>query len=172
MTDSYPYRISSRTEDVLLLWHRGEGDAKDTLAVDDGGRLLTFAGYQALRKHCALIGHEFMEDEEETVLDLDTVRRWVEHRLPGHMSAGLLLDAWNSLEDLARSVKTAASLPARDAVQDSAYDKLFLFRRNVFATDHGEEAWTAEETAAARELLRAGIGMWEQAVRDSVHVPR
>jgi len=39
-------------------------------------------------------------------------------------------------------------------VHDSVYDRLF----------GGEGGWTDEETAAVRELLRAGLGLWGHAV--------
>ncbi|MBB1246965.1 hypothetical protein GL263_25965 [Streptomyces durbertensis] len=61
------------------------------------------------------------------------------------------MEAWNFFEDLARGLGGEHPLPARTAVQDSAYEKLF---------GGGSGAWTPAEHDAASELLVAGVRLW------------
>ncbi|HET6859622.1 MAG TPA: hypothetical protein VFH94_21345 [Streptomyces sp.] len=164
MTDYYPYRIGTRRGDLTLIWRPGEGDAPDELVVDDLGRLLAFHDLESLRTCCERNGWELTWEGEGT-LDLVAVRQWVEHPDLGRVSAGLLLDAWNLFEDLSHSVKTGPSLPAQGPIHNSAYEK--IFGGEALDPTAGDGAWTDEETAVVRELLRAGLGLWEQAVRGS-----
>lgn len=164
MTDHHPYRIASRRGDLTLIWRPGESDAPDELVVDDRGRLLAFPDLKRLQEHCDRNGWELVPEGEAT-LDLDPVRRWTEHPHGGSVSAGLLLDAWNFFEDLSHSLNAGSPLPSQGPVHDNAYEK--VFSSDALAGDAGEGALTAEETAAVRELLRAGLDLWEQAVRGS-----
>lgn len=162
MADYYPYRIATRTGDLTLIWRPGEDDAPDELMTDGGGRLLAFRGRAALEDCCRRNGWELVREAGAT-LDLGAVRRWVEHPGPGPAPAVLLLDAWNFFEDLSRSLKAGPRLPAQGPVHDSAYEK--VFGGEALEPAAGEGARTGEETAAVRELLRAGLELWEQAVR-------
>ncbi|MFC5953613.1 hypothetical protein ACFP51_03630 [Streptomyces pratens] len=163
-TDHYPYLITTRRESLTLIWRPGEGDALDELVVDDLGRLLAFPDLKTLREYCNRNGRELIWEEEAT-LDLAAVRRWVEHPDPGSVSVGLLLEAWNFFEDLSRSLKAYPSLPSQRSIHDSAYEK--IFGGDALEPAAGEGAWTDEETAAVREFLRAGLALWQQAVRGS-----
>ncbi|MFE4358301.1 hypothetical protein [Kitasatospora sp. NPDC056800] len=168
MADHYPYRIATRSGDLTVIWRPGEGDAPDELLVDDLGGLLVFRDIETLRDHCDRNGRELVWEGEGT-LDLAAVRRWVEHPEPGPdpgpVPAGLLLEAWNFFEDLAHSVTAGPPLPSQGPVHDSAYEKVFGGDTLEPAAD--EEALTDEETAAVRGLLRAGLDLWEDAVRRS-----
>ncbi|WP_261993257.1 hypothetical protein [Streptomyces sp. adm13(2018)] len=140
--------------DLTLFWRSGEGEAPDQLIVDDLGRLPAFHDRKTLREYCDRGGWELVWDGE-AALDLDVVRQWVEH--PDHdlVTAGVLLEAWNFLEDLSLSLKTGPSLPSQGPIHDSAYEK--IFGGEALEPTAGKEAWTDEETAAVRELLRAGL---------------
>ncbi|MGW2873168.1 hypothetical protein [Kitasatospora sp. NPDC001225] len=168
MGDHYPYRIATRSGDLTVIWRPGEGDAPDELLVDDLGGLLVFRDVGTLRDHCDRNGRELVWEGEGT-LDLAAVRRWVEHPEPGPdpgpVPAGLLLEAWNFFEDLAHSVTAGPPFPSQGPVHDSAYEKVFGGDTLEPAAD--EEALTDEETAAVRGLLRAGLDLWEDAVRRS-----
>lgn len=157
MTDHHPYRIGTRRGDLYVLWRRGEGDDRDAVAADDRGRLLAFHAVGPAEEHCARHRWDFVTDAE-SYLDLEPVGEWV--RVPGPVPAAPLLEAWNFFEDLARGVDTALALPAQDAVHDAAYDRFFE------AGDGG--LWTAAEAAAAHDLLRTGLALWEEAVRGAV----
>ncbi|MET8964745.1 hypothetical protein ACWEQ2_01715 [Streptomyces sp. NPDC004096] len=165
MADCYPYRIVSSRGDLTLIWRPGEGDEPDELVVDDRGGLLVFHDLTTPQGHCDRNGWEFVRDGEAT-LDLRAVRRWVEHPDLDSVSAGLLLDAWNFFEDLSHSLKTGPPLPPQGSVHDNAYDK--IFGGDALEPTAGEGAWTEEEAAAVRELLRVGLELWEHAVRGSV----
>ncbi|MFE4975993.1 hypothetical protein ACFRAR_28295 [Kitasatospora sp. NPDC056651] len=173
MADHFPYRLCAGSDDLTLIWRSGEGAGDgdpDRLLVDESGRLLAFAGRAPLREYCERHGPELIW-EGEGELDLGPVRRWVE---PPHLApAGLpelLLEAWNFFEDLSRSLPDGPPLPAQGPVHDSAYEK--AFGGEPLAPASGEDAWTAEEDAAVRELLRAGLELWEHAVRTSVGAVR
>ncbi|MFG2813159.1 hypothetical protein [Streptomyces sp. NPDC048410] len=154
MPDHYPYEIATRTRNLTLIWQPGEGDAPDEFAVDQLGGLLTFHDLEALRNYCDRNQCELVEDGG-TTLDLDVVRQWADNpdRVPDPVSPGLLLEAWNFFEDLSHTLKAAPPLPALGPIHDSAYEKIF-----------GGETWTIEETTAVRDLLHAGLHLWEQAV--------
>ncbi|MFE4518828.1 hypothetical protein ACFRMQ_32125 [Kitasatospora sp. NPDC056783] len=166
MADHFPYRIRTRDGDLTVIWRSGEGESDgdpDLVLTDEHGRLLAFAERAPLREYCDRHCPEIVWEGENT-LDLHPVRRWVE---PPHLTpAGLpelLLEAWNFFEDLARALPDGPRLPAQGPVHDSAYEK--LFGGEPLDPASGEEAWTAEEGAAVRELLRAGLDLWEHAVR-------
>ncbi|WP_017237855.1 hypothetical protein [Streptomyces sp. SS] len=163
MPDHYAFRVATRRGDLHLIWRLGEGNDHDALAVDDGRRLLAFHEAEALQGHCEREGWDLVADAE-SVLDLEAVRESFEEaaRDPRARTVptGLLLEAWNFFEDLARSVDTTTVLPAQGAVHDAAYDRFFD------AADGG--VWSDEEAAAAWGLLRAGLDVWEEAVRDAL----
>ncbi|MFG3142381.1 hypothetical protein ACGFZA_39975 [Streptomyces sp. NPDC048211] len=164
MTDCYPYRIATRRGVLTLIWQPGEGDARDELAVDGLGRLLAFHDLKTLQEYCDQKGWDLVREGAAT-LDLGVVRQWVEHLGLGSAQAGLLLDAWNFFDDLSHSLKADPPLPSRGSIQDSAYEK--IFGGEALGPTTGEGAWTGEETAAVRELLRAGLALWEEAVHGS-----
>ncbi|WLQ69269.1 MULTISPECIES: hypothetical protein [Streptomyces] len=164
MADYYPYQIATRRRDLSLIWQPGVGDAPNELAVDELGKLLTFPDLKALRNHCDRNGWELVRDGGAT-LDLGVARQWVEHPDLDTASAGLLLDAWNFFEDLSHSLKASSPLPPQGSIHDSAYEK--IFGGDALEPTAGEEAWTDEETAVVRELLRVGLDLWEQAVHGS-----
>ncbi|MFF3005739.1 hypothetical protein ACFVTF_23345 [Kitasatospora sp. NPDC057940] len=167
MTDCYPYRIATRRGDLTVIWRPGEGDAPAELAVDDLGRLIAFHDLETLQEHCDRNGSELVREGEAT-LDLAVVRRRVEHPGLGSAPAGELLDAWNFFEDLAHSLKARPllpRLPPQGPIHDAAYEK--IFGGEALDPTAGEGAWTDEEAAAVRELLRAGLDLWEQAAHGS-----
>ncbi|MDT9691893.1 hypothetical protein Q5762_26885 [Streptomyces sp. P9(2023)] len=164
MTDCYPYRIATGRGELTLIWRPGEGDAPDELIVDDIGRLLAFHDLKTLQEYCDRNGWELVWEGEAT-LDLGVVRRWVEHPDLGSVTAGLLLDAWNFFEDLSHSRKAGPSFPSQGSIHDSAYEK--IFGGEALEPTAGEGACTDEETAAMRELLRAGLDLWERATHGS-----
>jgi hypothetical protein len=164
MADCYPYRVVTAEGHLTLVWRPGEGDARDEFAVDGLGELLAFRDPAAVREHCERTGGELVPEGEAT-LDLEGVRRWAERPGLGPVPAGLPLDAWNFFDDLSHSLRAGPPLPSRGPVPDSAYEK--LFGGDAPEPDAGGGAWTDEETAALRALVRAGLDLWERAVRRS-----
>ncbi len=164
MADYYPYRIATRRGNLTLIWRPGEDDAPDEFAVDDLGRLLAFHDLDTLREYCDRNGWELVWRGGAT-LDLGDVCQWVEHPDLGTVPAGLLLDAWNFFEDLSNSLKSGPPLPPQGSVHNSAYEK--IFGGDALEPAAGDKAWTDDEAAAVRELLRAGLDLWAQAVHGS-----
>lgn len=164
MADHYPYQIATRRGSLTLIWRPGEDNAPDELAVDDLGRLLAFHDFKTLQEYCDRNGWELIRDGGAT-LDLGVIRQWVEHPGPDTVPPGLLLEAWNFFEDLSHSLKTDPPLPSQGPVHDSAYEK--IFGGDTLEPTAAEETWTDEEATAVRELLRAGLDLWEQAVYGS-----
>ncbi|MEU3693045.1 hypothetical protein [Streptomyces narbonensis] len=163
MPDRHPYRVTSRRGALSVIWQAGEGDDLDTLAVDERGRLLAFHTVGTLGAYGADRGWDLAAESGQdgpASLDLDAVRTWLEGSRDRPAPTGLLLEAWNFFEDLARSVVADRPLPPRGAVHDGAYEKLF--------GTGGAEAWTDAEAAAASGLLRAGLDLWEDAVRGAL----
>jgi hypothetical protein len=161
VADHYPYRISTRTGELTVIWRSGVDAEPDTLLVDEAGRLRAFASLADLVATCEHIGVS-IEFEGEGNLDLGAVRRWI--RFPQHVSVsdGLVLEAWNFFEDLSRSIRTGREFPEQEPVHDSAYDKLFA--GHARDPQRGADRWTAEESTAVRDLLAAGLVLWEHAV--------
>ncbi|MFF6780549.1 hypothetical protein [Streptomyces sp. NPDC012510] len=168
MTDHYPYRIETATGDLTLLWRAGEGDAHDAFLVDGVGRLLVFPDLDRLQGHCEHHGRTLVR-ADAVPLDLDAVRGWVERPRCDSVSAGTLLDAWNFFDDLAHGLGAESALPPQGPVHDSAYEK--VFGGEVLAGDVGDGAWSEEERAAVGGFLRAGLRLWDQAVRESLATP-
>lgn len=146
-----------------MIWQAGEGDDPDTLALDESGRLLACHAVETLGTYAADRGWDLVAEsgpDGPASLDLDAVRTWVDGRRDRPAPTGPLLEAWNFFEDLARSVVADRPLPSQGAVHDAAYEKLF--------GTGGAAAWTDEEAAAASGLLRAGLGLWEDAARGAL----
>ncbi|WP_329019304.1 hypothetical protein [Streptomyces sp. NBC_00690] len=161
MAEHYPYRIITKSGDLFVVWQPGAGDDPNELAVDEHGRLLVFEDLQSLEEQGERSRWTLISEEDDS-LDLSLVREWVWQPRLRSASPGLLLDAWNFLEDLSHTLEDRSSLPAQGPVHDSAYEK--FYEGDPLASDGSEEAWTEEETAAVNELLRAGLDLWEQAV--------
>ncbi|WP_190123364.1 hypothetical protein [Streptomyces inusitatus] len=165
--EHYAYRVRRTPAELTLIWRGGEGDGPDEFAVDGSGRLLTFRETAAARKYCERAGlalaHED-ESEDTAALDLDPAAEWAAHG--GPVAEGLLLDAWNLFTDLAQALPDGPPLPPRDPVQDSAYEKFFGLA--ALDPDGGDGAWDQRETESVREVLNAGLRLWETALADAV----
>ncbi|MGW2488595.1 hypothetical protein ACWCV9_15485 [Streptomyces sp. NPDC001606] len=86
------------------------------------------------------------------VLELGRVQRWLADPGRRRMPSGAVLEAWNFVEDLGRGLGEGHALPRQGAVHGRAYERLF----------EGEGAvWAADEERAARELVAAGVELWE-----------
>ncbi|MFG3040833.1 hypothetical protein ACGFYZ_28435 [Streptomyces sp. NPDC048330] len=157
MPDHYAFSVETRRGDLHLIWRSGEGDDRDTFAVDHRRRLLAFHAVDTLRHHCERSGRHLVAGGEGS-LDLDAVRDDLRAPGPGILPTGRLLEAWNFFEDLARSVDTPTALPVQGPVHDLAYERFF----------EDGAAWSDAESAAARGLLGAGLDLWDEAVRDAL----
>ncbi len=88
---------------------------------------------------------------ETNTLELTPVQRWLEDPVRRRVPSGAVLEAWNFFEDLARGLGEVNGLPQQSAVHNSAYEKLFGGQ---------SAAWTPEERRAVRDLITAGVELW------------
>ncbi|MCY0918505.1 hypothetical protein OS965_10000 [Streptomyces sp. H27-G5] len=149
----YAYRVRGRERGAVVLWVGGRGDAPDRVfalpAV--GHRCLPVfvtarrARTYADRRGRALAAHEV------GLLDLARVQHWLDDPVGRAVPPGAVLEAWNFFEDLARGLAATARLPRQEATHDNAYEKLFAGQCST---------WTPEEERAVRELLAAGVDLW------------
>ncbi|GAA1042508.1 hypothetical protein [Streptomyces murinus] len=152
----YAYRVRGAGRSGVVLWVGGRGDDLDrVVSVGEGGRrrvpvfvtgrqARVFAGRRGWRLAASEVG----------ALELVRVERWLADPVRRRVPAGVVLEAWNFFEDLARGLGEGHRLLRQGAVHDGAYEKLFA----------GEcDEWTPDERCAVRELLTAGVELWESA---------
>ncbi len=124
------YIVSLRAcgQDYLLLWQDG-GDAPDEYIVSPEANLtLLTKTLDELLSKARKLGLK-VADQEPTTIDLDRLFRVLAALRPNRRSSErtcqLLLDGWNTIEDMARSV----GVPLPETIDPEslrmAYDKLF-----------------------------------------------
>ena len=116
----YVVAVTRRQRQLFLLWF---GNDEDGLVTDNAAVLRTFATADAAvafaRKAVLELG-----DESPTFYDLDEVEAWADAPTPG-APLDALLNAWNLLTDIARSVGNRIMLERVRAPSTLAsYDRL------------------------------------------------
>lgn len=148
------YRVRGRGRSGVVLWIGGRGDELDrvvALPASDGRQLPLFVTGRQARTFAARWGVGMAAPEVDT-LELVRVQHWLADPDRRKVPPGAVLDAWNFFEDLARGLDAVDALPRQGAVHDRAYEGLF----------GGEcTGWTEEEHRAVRELLSAGVELWD-----------
>ncbi|WP_202930458.1 hypothetical protein [Streptomyces sp. TR1341] len=150
----YAYRVRGAGRSGVVLWVGGRGDDLDrVVSVGEGGRrrVPVFVTGRQARVFAGRRGWRLAASEVGT-LELVRVERWLADPVRRRVPAGVVLEAWNLFEDLARGLGEGHRLPRQDAVHGGAYEKLF-------AGECGD--WTPDERRAVRELLTAGVELWE-----------
>ncbi|MGM9465729.1 hypothetical protein [Streptomyces murinus] len=150
----YAYRVRGAGRSGVVLWVGGRGDELDrVVSVGEGGRrrVPVFVTGRQARVFAGRRGWRLAASEVGT-LELVRVERWLADPVRRRVPAGVVLEAWNFFEDLARGLGEGHRLPRQGAVHDGAYEKLF-------AGECGD--WTPDERRAVRELLTAGVELWE-----------
>ncbi|MGM9443640.1 hypothetical protein ACTAF0_25765 [Streptomyces murinus] len=150
----YAYRVRGAGRSGVVLWVGGRGDELDrVVSVGEGGRrrVPVFVTGRQARVFAGRRGWRLAASEVGT-LELVRVERWLADPVRRRVPAGVVLEAWNFFEDLARGLGEGHRLPRPCAVHDGAYEKLF-------AGECGD--WTPDERRAVRELLTAGVELWE-----------
>ncbi|MFE1291233.1 hypothetical protein [Streptomyces sp. NPDC058751] len=149
----YAYRVRGLGRSAVVLWIGGRGDEADrVLALPEAGRcrVPVFTTVRQARTYASRRGWE-PDTAEVDVLELQRVQHWLEDPVRRRVPAGVVLDAWNFFEDLARGLGEVHRLPRQSAVHDGAYEKLFA----------GEcVAWTPAEQCAVLEVITAGVELW------------
>ncbi|MFI9808662.1 hypothetical protein ACIHEJ_30620 [Streptomyces sp. NPDC052301] len=150
----YAYRVRGLGRSAVVLWLGGPGDAPDqVVALPEGAgrrRVPLFMTVRQARAYAARRGRRLATSGAE-ILELARVERWLADPGRRRVPPGPVLDAWNFFDDLARGLDATGRLPRQTAVHDSAYEKLFAAEG---------AAWTPDEERAVRDLLGAGVTLW------------
>lgn len=166
------YIVSLRAcgHDYLLLWQDG-GDAPDEYVVSpDVNQALLTGTLDELLTKAKKLGLK-VADQEPTPIDLDKVFRVLAELRPNRRSSErtcqLLLDGWNTLEDMARSV----GVPLPETTVDDpeslrvAYDKLF-YGNNLPSVTPEEESYNPLFSSQERRGMRSYLRRLWQAVME------
>jgi len=154
------YAVSLRVcnADYLLLWQDG-GDMPDKYCVQPGAMqfLLARTSTELLRK--ATKFELKIADQEPVVMDLDKAFRVLAALRPNKTSSErscqILLDAWNTLEDMARSLNISLEGKIEDMeLLHVAYDKLF-YGNNLSPVTPVNENYNPLFSSEERRVMRS-----------------
>lgn len=132
----------------FLIWYTDEQDGLVT--GDDGAALLSFASDSDARAHAAAAGFTVSPDES-AYFDLDELEAWTAAPNPHRLKPETLLNAWNLLAGVARSVGNDI---AAAALRERPLPPL---------TDHSDRL-TREACAAIAPALRHGLACFDRAI--------
>ncbi|MET8976186.1 hypothetical protein ABZX85_11265 [Streptomyces sp. NPDC004539] len=180
--EMYTYRIRGVGRSGVVLWAGGRDDGPDRV-VAAADVVPVFGTVRRARVFAGRRGWRLAASETAT-LELDRLRRWLDEPVRRRVPEGVVLDAWNFFEDLSRGLGKPQGhapheprheppheprrgplreppheprhqpqlLPRQGPLHNSAYDKLFDATPRT--------PWTPEEHDAVRQLLSAGLELW------------
>ncbi len=164
---SYVVLLRACGHEHFLLWQSG-GAAPDRYVLQPGSSsFLRAATLEALLDGAAKLGCRVAEPTPE-VMDLDRLFRMLAALRPERSSStrtcACLLNGWNTLEDMARSIGIPMDGPdpEEQAALGLAYDKLFYGNNLPALTPAGQcysPLFTARERRAIRRYLRR---LWQE----------
>ncbi len=167
---AYAVRLQAQGQQRFLLWQEGEAARTDSFITWPGShRLLTAASRDDLERLAARVALP-VANRETVSFDIDALLRALtglrEHRACSTSTCRHLLNGWNTLDDLARSLGVAlADGDARDKRRlDKAYQKVFWGNNLPSFTPDGASyrpIFVAEERRLMRRHLRA---LWRAVV--------
>lgn len=152
-----------------LLWRDGGSGPDEYALVRGSSKILVARSAQELAQAARLNGLA-VHGAEAQVIDLQTVRSVLHSLRPSRPlsehSARVLLEAWNALEDLARSLGSSfmTSEMSQQEEAKSAYDKLFYGNNLPAITPEDSKCHPLlndRERAVLRTLLRNAISRAE-----------
>ncbi len=160
----FPLLYRLRSSERYLIWI---SDELDSLAVDSGGFVPSFADVVSLRQY-ANLHHYNLEIEKPVLHDLD----WVAAR---RMSPATPIDcqealaAWNLFGDIAVSIPSRGiSFKELKSQSFEIYDKLFWGNNLPAVTPKGERyipEWSPDELGTLSQILTAGLELFESCTR-------
>ncbi|MDD3483973.1 hypothetical protein [Azovibrio restrictus] len=164
---SYIVLLQACGREHFLLWQSG-GNAPDMYVLQPGkASFLAGATRADLLAGAAKLGC-CVADQEPEIMDMDRSFRMLAALRPERCSStrtcAQLLNGWNTLEDMARSIGIPMDVPDPEekASLDLAYEKLFYGNNLPALTPEGERfnpLFTARERQIMRRYLRR---LWHQ----------
>lgn len=164
---TYIVSLRAYDQDHLLLWQDG-GDAPDKyIAYPETKQFLLARRSDELLSKARELGLQ-VADQEPALIDLDKVFRGLAALRPNRRlslrTCELLLDGWNTLEDMARSI----GVPLTEATVDDpdslriAYDKLF-YGNNLPSVTPADEAYSPLFSSGERKAIRSYLRrLWQE----------
>ena len=145
----------------FLIWYSNEIDG---VLLSSPYRIHVFRSLGDLEHHAA---QEKLKLESETIslYDLDRLSHWLANPIQEAPDCRFLLNAWNMLGDVARSLGVGLAEPK--GVKD-VYDKLFWASNLPSVTPHGEHfvpKWSGQDVSALTAVLSSGLDVMRGAVR-------
>jgi hypothetical protein len=156
MVTHYPYLLHDQGRQVVVLWY---GDETDGVVTTGDRRVRTFDDVDGARRFAEANGLP-LADERPSRLDLDAVATWM--RRGRTVPCALLLEGWNFLADVARSVRAEAD---HGEAAFGVYAKLFAGNNLPAVNPPGEyyvPVWSAEELRLLRRVLGDGLRVWRE----------
>ena len=148
---------------VFLLWFT---DERDGLLTDGAGSLRVFSSAGEARRHAAG-GSLTLGSDEVSRFDLDRLESWTLAPEQAALRSNSILDAWNLLTDVARSVGDQVAMARLfDREMLPVYDRL-VSACNIPALGAlpGVGELTDEDRRAIAAVLRHGLACFDGAIR-------
>lgn len=152
-----------------LLWRNGGAKPDEYVRARQSHNILVARSVRGLSRAARSSGFELSEEKPQ-VIDLRVIRTVLRSIRPGRplskRSASVLLEAWNALEDLERSIGQPfmTSKAFRKEAIDAVYEKLFFGLNLPPVTPAGccyHPVLSEYERAALRSILRKGLSAAE-----------
>lgn len=163
MSDPLHYSVRLRTGngEWYLLWKDG-GDKPDAYITLPRSTNLLIARTRSDLAKLAMQRKLPVSDASPHLVDIAMMQRALERLRPdrtvSQQTSQILLESWNDLEDLARSVRSVPANALREKEIKRVYDKLFYGNNLPSVTPAGKSflpAFTKQELVVLRKFLRA-----------------
>ena len=152
-----------KARQLFLLWFTGQ---EDGLVTDGAASLRVFASAEEARRHAAAVSLALGSDEP-SLFDFDQLETWTRAPEQTALRSSSILDSWNLLTDVARSVgDQVATARLFDRGMLPAYDRL-VSSCNIPALGilAGVGELTDEDRRAIATVLRHGLACFDGAIR-------
>lgn len=161
----YACRLRLDGHTVSVVWYSADVDG---FLRDRAGRMVVARTPEGLAAAARAAGIE-LEDDESTDFDFDRIREWCVAPDPAAVDCAAFLNAWNFLDDLS-GLHAGADTPYTrlSRAAEGPYDALFRGNNLPALTPPGERfvpAWTAEDVAAIRGVMAAGVELLSAELR-------
>lgn len=150
--------FSSKKAKLYCVWF--SDDENDGFLLDDSA-LRVFPS-ENLALECLKAFPSYKKAIKTTTYDIDEVKRIASHAIP--LNAHMILDFWNIVNDLAKSIQISYKGHTEDSLTNRIYDKLF-YGNNLPEINTSNRIYvpqfTSEEYARLLTVLSDGITIVE-----------